>query len=199
MRIAGISSACLALFMGSAVLDAAYPKTFTTQKIGAWAAFEGTDDGDNPVCGIINSGVDRVLTIKRWASSSRLVVQIFETSWQIPKDTIVRVDVQVDEYGWWNAKAGSIPPDGLEFNFQDDRIEGFLRELALGQKIYIKFPEGSEPPWVGGLAGSAKMVFLLADCVSRMGPKPPPTQPYGATQPYAPSVSLPYGKGDSKF
>jgi hypothetical protein len=183
---------CFVALFGSTMTSASKAETHTTQKIGAWSAFEGTDVEGVSVCGVLNAGVDgRVFLIKRWANDPSLKIQIYKSNWQIPKDQSVRVELEFDSRGAWSAKAAALPPDGLSVRIPEDKTEEFLREFALADKVFVRFLEGSEGAWSGGLGGSAKMTFLLADCVSRLEPSGS-AQPRGATQPFSPPATQPF-------
>ena len=198
------SSLCLAVLGLGLILTAPGPvhaETHTIQQIGAWKAYGGTDNGGVQTCGLINTGKDRALSIRSWANSNDLAIQVFKNSWNIPKGAEVAIQLQFDSYTPWGAEKGTaMPPNGVEFSIPTKDTEAFIREFGLASRISVSFPNGNEPSWSGGLTGTAVLSGVFIDCIFKMRGGDDATQPYSSerTQPFSVAPSQPYRNGPSR-
>jgi hypothetical protein len=55
--------------------------------------------------------------------------------------------------------------------------------LMAGRELHLNFPDGTEQPWQGSLAGSTKILTEMMNCKDRLATAAKPTQPYGAGRP----------------
>jgi hypothetical protein len=176
----------LALFFMMAQIGLCDAKTYTIQRIGAWEAYEGTDDAGVPLCGVSNFGSDRGFMIKYWKGSAYLGIQIFKNNWSIPAGLKVSIALRFDSYPQWDTTEANVTPP----NILQTRIVGgipqFLDEFAKSNNLYIYFPSGTEPPWQGGLTGTSVLTQTFARCILELQGQPVPTQPYSQapTQPF---------------
>jgi hypothetical protein len=69
-------------------------------------------------------------------------------------------------------------------------IGEFLNLLSSGRQITVSFPDGSELPWVGQLAGSTAALHSMGACIITMDAarkgSPGTAQAPGTTQPFTP-------------
>jgi hypothetical protein len=181
---------------------------------GNWKAFRETVDG-RPVCGM-SSEVSREtggnFYLKYYYGDHYLTGQVIKSSWQFP-DVNNAIDIPLtvgvdrnpilsgkaigytQSIKWHDGKTYQMPT--LEFVIQPEKtnIDGFLNDLSLANKFWLRFDEGSEKPWVLDMTGSAAVAMVFRACtlellrISKAG-DPPATQPYGQSQP-----TQPYGRG----
>lgn len=175
-----------------------------------------------PVCGM-SSQLDRSgnFYLKYYYGNRHVTGQVIKMSWQFPtegNDPIeIPLTVGVDRnpilagnaigftqsIKWTDGKTYQLPT--LEFYVTPEKtsIDQFLDDLSLANKLWLRFDEGSEKPWVLDMTGSAAVAMVFRACtlelirISKAG-DPSATQPYGRskpTQPYGSNAAptQPYG------
>jgi len=182
-----------ALALGGFLLGAAPGKArmATIYENGGWTVESGTYSDDRAAgCKMNLAGSDRSFMVHYVAKTSLLIVQLLKQGWHVPPGTRAMVSVQVDRAQpiFANAIAGS-DPRTIEFTVSGDLVETFTNELSSGVHFQVSFPNGSEPDWVGDLAGSTAALHVFWRCVAQIMPET--TQPYSAQAPTQPQGSQP--------
>jgi hypothetical protein len=192
---------------------------------GNWKAFRETIGG-KPVCGMSsrldgNSGSNFYL--KYYYGNHHITGQVIKNSWQFPpvdgSDPIqIPLTVGVDgnplltgnaigftqSVKWTDGKTYQLPTLEFYITPEKTRIDQLLDDLSLANKLWLRFDEGSEKPWVLDMTGSAAVAMVFRSCtlelirISNAG-SPPATQPYAQSKPVQPygsnaAPTQPYGK-----
>jgi hypothetical protein len=193
---------------------------------GNWKAFRNVIADGQPVCGM-SSNTDRngsSFQLKYYYGNQHLTGQVIKYSWRFPSGEDAPLDIPltigVDRnpilsgkatgytqmLKWTDGKNYRLPT--LEFRILPEKvsIDQFLDDLSLANKLWLRFDEGSEKPWVLDMTGSAAVAMVFKACtldlikVSKAG-EPSATQPYGnpaPTQPYGKSApTQPYGSSSA--
>jgi hypothetical protein len=188
---------CVAVFSGSAMAG----ETHSLGGAGLWSAYGGTTDDGRSLCGITTLGqTGKRISIQQTTGQTGIDVVLRKDSWTIPPNTPLDIAVQFDSGGSFSGRAiGDGPQLVLTMSFAQSMP--FMRGVRDGSVIEVTFPNGNEPIWAGGLAGSSRSIDLFNRCRASMGPSTP-TQPYATspapdanvTQPYAaPPSATPSG------
>lgn len=185
-------AAALAAPVGAEVSD--------TGVFGYWTTFAGVATDGKPVCGMSTDWAIRGQTtgsfLIKYFGKDEVLVQIGRVGWQVPYGQPVTVHIQIDqapaikalshgggEMQGWSFLEFTIKRDDVWAATGKNAIEEFLALLSAGRQITVSFPDGSEPPWVGQLAGSraALQSFMACgttiDAANRGAP--------GTTQPFS--------------
>jgi hypothetical protein len=206
LLLAAGMTATLALPAGAEVSD--------TGVFGYWTTFAGVATDGKPVCGMSTDwGVEGQTTSRfliKYFGQDELVIHIGRFGWQVPFGQPARVRMKIDQaptmeivsHGVVAEKHGS---SLLEFAIKRDdvweptgksAIEEFLALLSAGRQITISFPDGSEPPWVGQLAGSqaALQSFMACGATIEAANRGAPggTQPFSPRQARQPATTQPF-------
>jgi hypothetical protein len=189
-----------ALLIGSAVIAPAHAGVKTYYRSGAWENYAGTNNEGGWTCGmsVANRDWSQSVHIKYFLSSGHFEVQIFKMSWRIPNGTDIPITLGFDRGTWGtiNKATGSTHTgDGstwgmINFYIADESVIDFLENVAHADKMWLKFLDGNETPWVADMRGSRNSVNSLQACVAKAirAAATPPSQPYsggGNTQPFA--------------
>jgi hypothetical protein len=181
----------IAGLMGAGLACAA-PARADIQKIeasGQWQAYAGAREDNRALCGIGTEGADtRRILIEQHTGETGLELLLRKDSWEIPANTPVVLQVQIDGGTAMPLQAtGTDHQVAADLTF--DQTVPFMRGIRAGRQILIAFPSGNETVWTGGLAGSARAINAFNKCRNGLGPAEAaaPTQPF---QP-APSVQTP--------
>jgi hypothetical protein len=195
---------------------------------GNWRAFRNVLASGQPVCGM-SSNKDRdsgSFSLKYFYGNNVLTGQVIKFSWQFPPEGTtpaleIPLTVGVDRnpilsgnaigytqtVKWTDGKNYELPT--LEFYVKPEKvsIDQFLDDLSLANRLWLRFDEGSEKPWVMDMTGSAAVAMVFKACalelirISKAG-DPPATQPYGKSKPTQPygnsSTTQPYGSAPAK-
>jgi hypothetical protein len=148
-----------------------------TATYGAWTASEGLDDGGTPMCLAALLGADRAFFVK--AYSGNLVLHIFKAGWQIPENQSINVVLRVDRappinfVGYGLPRAATDTLGGFEIYIDAEAvwqhtgrkmISELVGLLMAGRELHLNFPDGTEQPWQGSLAGSTKILTEMMTC-----------------------------------
>lgn len=143
-------------------------------RAGVWSVLNGTaNDSGHRMCMMQTVwGRDRVLAIK-WVSDGGLFLHVLKAGWRMPDQVVaVQLDVQFDHHRSW-----SLHGDGGGDSFQtsvavsitslrDDAVfKLFMHEFADADKMVVRFPGGTERPWVAELKGSETIAAHFKKCV----------------------------------
>jgi hypothetical protein len=196
----------LAAGVAAALAAPANAEVSDTGVFGYWTTFAGVANDGKPVCGMSTDwsvgGQTTGRFMIKYFGQHEIVVHIARVGWQVPYGQPVPVQIQIDQAPAMKAIArGAEEGQGglLEFTIEDTdvwavtgkpAIEEFVNLLSSGRQITVSFPEGSEPPWVGQLAGSTAALRSLDACVITMNAAsktaPRTAQAPGTTQPFTP-------------
>ncbi len=188
----GVGLACLA-----SVVPAANAATHETYRAGEWSTYSGNAEDQRQVCGIVtNAGADREIAVEQFPGDQGLDIRLRKTTWTIPDNTAVNVQLQFDGRGAVPSRAlGTGRVVTLHLQFADTVT--FMRALRYGTVLRVYFPDGNEIPWSASLSGSGAAISAFNDCRATLAPaeptqpyrvpadQPPPTSP---TQPFAPNA-----------
>lgn len=167
-----LSAVTLATLMAPAFAD---PRPLASS--GLWSAYADTTADNRALCGIVTVGGDgRRIAIEQVAGQSGLTLSLSKNGWSIPGNTGIDLRFQFDLDDQIPARAtgaGQAVTVGLTF----DQSIPFMRALRSDRQIRVFFPNGNEPAWTGGLAGSSRSIDAFNDCRARLGPSQP-TQPF---------------------
>lgn len=165
---------------------------------GAWTAITGISEDGKPMCGmyVLDRTADRTVYFKNWQGNPYITMQVFKTSWRIPKGTEIKVRLLFDGKFFSEGTAIGRPMENnarndgkslVEIDIKDrDLMQRFASEFAEADKMVIDFPEGNEAPWEADMTGSRTIGNHFWNCVRNLRPS---TQPYGrqpeaGTQPF---------------
>jgi hypothetical protein len=147
------------------------------------------------------------------AYSGNLVLHIFKAGWQIPENQSINVVLRVDRappmnfVGYGLPRAATDTLGGFEIYIDAEAvwqhtgrkmISELVGLLMAGRELHLNFPDGTEQPWQGSMAGSTKILTEMMTCKDRLATAAKPTQPYGAGRPapgqaLGPARSQPFG------
>ncbi len=172
-----------------------------TGVFGYWSTFAGAATDGKPGCGMSTDWGVRGQTTGRFLikyfGQDEILVHIGRVGWQVPYGQPVMVHIQIDqapvikalshgtgERQGWSLLELTIKRDDVWAATGKNAIEEFVALLSAGRQITVSFPDGSEPPWIGQLAGSraALQSFFACGTTIDAANKGAP----GATQPFSP-------------
>jgi hypothetical protein len=168
-----------------------------TQSFGYWSVLSGLADDGKPACGVVTSfpaiGATQVFTLK-WHDGQNIFLQLFKQNWKVPANYPVDVSIQFDSLTPWTAKflGRGEDGDGIEVMMPSDKLERFATEMRFARTMIVRFPTGTEPPWVANMTGSNQAERAMGQCImaSRPATLPYVPQPPVASQPFvAPPAS----------
>lgn len=180
------------------VTPAAGADTTIYYHAGSWDAFEATEAGNQPVCGIgsHNLADGSSLSLRFQLGGNHVTFTASKPGWQVPDGTEVPVVMQVGLSQPWTLQAGGTG-DRVEWTLDTNAMQTFDAQFRGASSMTITFPAGSEPPWVIGLHGSRAISDAMNRCVTDLRRRPgvaaPPqstTQPFEAV-PSAPPPGVP--------
>ena len=147
---------------------------------GLWTAYGGTSGDNKAVCGLSTDGAEtRRIAIQQNAGVNGLELRLTKDSWSIPANTQVELQVQFDRYPLVAMQAAGLD-HALVATMTFEQSLPFMRGVRAGRQIQVYFPSGNEPPWTGGLVGSARALNAFNACRSGLGPA-------AVTQPFRPA------------
>lgn len=168
---------------------------------GAWVNYWVRADNGQLGCGMRYGGAASSMHVKWFVGQPALQVHLFKDSWQIPSNREVLVEMGVDGYSLGEAKASGETKVGRgwrygvvvfyvgEFADSPGKLREFLEGFRDAKKLWVRFPYGTEAPWVLDMTGSRDAVATFSNCITRIAPKQAP-QPFGRE----PETSQPFGK-----
>jgi hypothetical protein len=196
----------LATAVTAALAAPANADVSNTGVFGYWTTFAGSANDGNPVCGMGSDwavgGQTTGRLMLKYFGQSEIVVHIGRLGWQVPYGQPVPVQIQIDQAPAMKTIArGAEQGKGnlLEFAIKEtdvwpvtgkNAIDEFVNLLSSGRQITVSFPDGSELPWVGQLAGSTAALHSMGACIITMDAarkgSPGTAQAPGTTQPFTP-------------
>ena len=169
----------------------------TLTRSGAWEAFFTKADTGQYTCGmsVYNKDMTQTVMVKWFQGFKAPTVQVMKRSWQIPEGTKINIVIgfDKDEYGSGTATSfivGSSRTNGLAVTLAETSAADFIEQFQAADKMWIKFPDGNETPWIADMTGSRIVGNAFLRCVNELNQNY--TQPYGkqpessGTQPYKP-------------
>jgi hypothetical protein len=182
-----LALALAALGLATAPAHAAVTELYRS---GLWSAYSDSGDGRGHLCGIATQGGDRRIAIEQHAGETGIDIRLTKTSWTIPDGTAVSVRFAFDRRAPTSAPATGAGQT-LRVHLTFEQSVPFMRALRFGSVMQVLFPDGNEPPWSGGLAGSGNSITAFNRCRAALNP-PEPTQPFPTpAQPAAPAPVTP--------
>ena len=129
----------LAVLLGAAPAQAA-PDVY--YHAGAWHAFTDKDAQGTAVCGIgTQNGTDgRALSMTYNIGGSDLTVQASKPGWNIPDNTMLQANMQIDQGAPWQAQAVGHGTTA-EWVISAASIRSFDTEFRNGRTMTVSFPE----------------------------------------------------------
>jgi len=182
----------VAAVISAALVSAASADTKTYYRSGAWENYGGTTSDGQPICGMSISKPDVSMALHvKWINGS-VGVQAFKETWHIPEGTQVPIELGFDKNLWGRTIATGSAAGGREyrwgtvtFGIVDASVNNFLEEFAHADKLWLRFTNGNETPWVADMVGSRNSVNSFKMCIGEMIKRNGTTQPYSSsTQPY---------------
>jgi len=184
---------------------------------GNWKAYRTTSSTGKTLCGMttVDNSTDSFY-LKYGSGDAQFVGQIVKYSWHFPpynKAIKIPLTIGVDRNPIISGNAvGYAEPFStggrtyqmpiVEFHLGFDKVNGFLDDISLASKMWLRFDQGSEKPWVLDMEGSAVVAIVFKGCASDLmklsNATPPATQPYDHAAPAQPSQpsTQPYTKAD---
>jgi hypothetical protein len=148
----------------------------------------GTTTEGNYVCGmdIINNASTEAIHIKYYTNKPTIFVQVFKTSWRIPQGTKMAAEIGFDKESWGSVDSaygetfgeGKYRTGVVDIGIAQDSVDNFLENVAASDKMWIKFPDGNEAPWVADMTGSRNSVNAFKACINKIASSGQPTQPF---------------------
>jgi hypothetical protein len=174
----------------SAALACAAPASADIHQLevsGRWQAYSGAREDNRALCGIGTEGAEtRRILIEQHTGETGLELLLRKDSWEIPANTPIVLQVQVDGGTAMPFQAtGSDHQVTVDMTF--DETVPLMRGIRAGRQILISFPSGNETPWTGGLSGSARAINAFNKCRNDLGP----AQTTAPTQPFEPPPAVP--------
>jgi hypothetical protein len=201
-------AAALLAATATTALAASASNSVVLRTAGYWKAYyDPSNSGGKPMCGMVSmidytNGATGSFMVK-YAPGGDLFVDVYKTSWAIPKDTAVPIFLQFDRSAPLTVTALGNPAETYSGSFvqwpiKDDFIKSFIDLFANANSMTLGFQQGSEKPWAINMSGSREVAESFRKCVTMLsqGPSQPygsssPSQPYGGAQP--PQPSQPFG------
>jgi hypothetical protein len=203
----------VALSMTAALAAPSSAQVSNTGVFGYWTTFAGVANDRKPICGMSTDWEVRGQTtgsfIIKYFGGGEIVVHIARAGWQVPYGQTVKVLIQIDQAPVMEVLSRGVEENQgmsiLEFTIKRDdvweatgknAIEEFLALLSAGRQITISFPDGSEPPWIGQLAGSRGALQSFMACGTTIDAAnhrtPEATQPFSRKEAPEPATTQPF-------
>ena len=192
-----VTKILLAAAMSAAIAAPAAAEITTLARSGAWDAFYTKADSGQYMCGmsVYNKDITQSVQVKWFQGLKAPTLQVMKQSWRIPVGTKINVVIgfDKDEYGGGVATSfivGSNGTNGLAVMLAETSAASFIEQFQAADKMWIKFPDGNEKPWIADMTGSRIVGNAFLRCVNELNRDY--TQPYGkqpdtsGTQPYKP-------------
>jgi len=191
-RAGSVLGAAAAPLLAAVVATSAFAGTACAEvrpiaRSGAWTSFGGRADDGKPVCGVLTTGSEgRVLGFKWLVGTDRIAVVLRKQSWTIPDGVETEVFLEFDRMGPWRARAHGAGQN-LEFYIPLGSVDEFERQFRGASAVRVFFPNGTESPWVGSMAGSSGAMTSMIRCMTAAnraggGGSAGPTQPFGQSE-----------------
>jgi hypothetical protein len=141
---------------------------------------------------VYNKDYSQTVMVKWFQGLKTPSIQVMKKSWQIPVGTKINITVgfDKDEYGsgiGTSFVVGSTGTNGVAVTLAETSAADFIEQFQAADKMWIKFPDGNETPWIADMTGSRIVGNAFLRCVNELNRNY--TQPYGnppssGTQPY---------------
>ncbi len=143
----------------------------TLEQRGHWSSFVARTPSNSVVCGIdvTDPNDGRHFMIKWFQGSSQLTFHAVHPQWNVTPGRRITVAFQVEGYENWNATSTAINNKSLEWFVGVHNIGRFEAQFRLGQRMFLRFPNASEPSWTISLLGTNAIVNSLVDCMKSVG------------------------------
>lgn len=159
--------AALVAILVTAVVPMTMAKTTIMSRSGPWAAFGGTDNDGNEVCGMSTHWDDgRYFGVKRYEGDKYLTVQVQNPSWRFNGGD-VHVEFQMDNNGSWSADGGTERSGNtIEFTVPILRLRDFMTEFEGSERMAVQL--GSNVHWSMDLTGTEDVAKSFGQCLDEM-------------------------------
>lgn len=127
---------------------------------GAWTNYAGTNEDNALTCGMMVNNQVSEIHIKYFAASNSVEIHLFKNTWRIPEGTKVQVEIGFDRNLWGStdkAYGTSRKGDGMvAIKLAPEKQASFFQEVAHADKMWMRFPGGTEGLWEVNMTGSRK-------------------------------------------
>lgn len=186
----------LATTLAALMLSTTMASAVDIVRSGVWTSYMASNKDKGPICGmrVENANNSQAIHIKWFQNQRKIYIQAFKTTWKIPNDTDVHVEVGFDDDLFGDTTAVGYRDKKfsyVEFHIDDAEItKAFMGQFQEANKMWLKFPDGNEEPWVADMKGSREISVSFMNCIAGLAKRD--TQPYGK-QPDT-SSTQPFGK-----
>lgn len=165
--------------------------TTTLERAGLWEAYVATSPEGTTLCGISQFSEPYALMLKYQPGAS--FIHLRKSTWNVPRWARMTVSFSIDGRHVWTGRfTGTSDARMIEGDFNTlAQALDFVRAFAWGQRMAIRFVEGTEAPWVADLTGTLRVSRAFLACVVALEERRNPTQPYGRAPPSDPQ---PFGQ-----
>ena len=162
---------------------------------GSWTVYTTTANDGVSMCGMRIGEPVKSVHIKWVGGQTGLQIHVFKHGWRIPEGQKVRVEIGFDreQAGAAWARGGMLGGRAsvigtIAFGIKDmAEVLEFLNDFGAANKMWLRFPHGTETAWSADMTGSRDASLMFLKCVGNLKV---PTQPHGRE----PETSQPFGK-----
>lgn len=159
--------------------SAAQAKMDVVLQSGAWRASTGLNTEGNPMCSMSTFGDNGRSAYIKWQANSgtKLFVQLFKTSWNIPDGVDMPLEIKFDHKMPLagiakklttknvNNKAIEVSVKSRDSGDSVDEMMNFLKLFVTSSSMSIKFTGGTEPNWRIKMDGAETIGQRFTKCV----------------------------------
>jgi len=162
---AGVAAVAAVLLAAPAV-DA---KTEILARSGSWAAFGGTTESGEPVCGLSAEPAGKYFGLKQFGGDNTFTIQLGAKGFPAEPKERIPVTLRFDNNPAWRATATGMRfsdgDTGLEISVKRDEIDRFFQEFRQSSVMRIKFDKSGAADWVLGLEGTMALGNAFLKCI----------------------------------
>lgn len=166
MRQLAAGAAAAAALLTAPVVDA---KTEILAQSGSWAAFGGTTEGGEPVCGVSAEPAGKYFGLKQYGGGNTFTIQLGAKGFPAEPEEKMPITLRFDNNPTWRATAigmrFSDGDTGLQISVKRDEIDRFFQEFRQSSVLRLKFEKSGAADWVLGLEGTMALGNAFLKCI----------------------------------
>ncbi len=165
-------------------------------RAGVWIASHGLNDSHVAMCTMQTPVANGWLFIKWQRGNAAPFLHFSKPTWRVPYGTAMPIEIQFDGKAPYAGEAHGRAGNGISMNIRENISQEFIQRFIDGDWLTVRFPGGTEQPWIADLTGSERIARHFMACVSRIQHSNPTTQPHqggGGTRPHQGGGTQPHG------